>query len=77
MSARKAVSVALDELKKMRPDVSAWGVESVTLDQLQMHWFYRVRCTRNDGVGTGIHSIAVPVLLDGTAVHGGVTSTRK
>lgn len=73
LSARKAVSVALDELKKMRPDVSAWGVETVTLDHIEMHWFYRVRCARNDGVGTGIHSIAVPVLLDGTAVHGAIS----
>jgi hypothetical protein len=77
LSVRKAVSVALHEAKRIRPDVSNWTLESVTLDQLIGHWFYKVKYLRSDTVGTAIHeSLEVPVLMDGTAVHGGVTSTR-
>lgn len=71
LSPRKAISAALREAKRIRPDVSEWTVENVTLDQMQNHWFYRVQCARNDGAGTGIHlPLTVPVLMDGTAVHG-------
>jgi hypothetical protein len=74
LSPRKAISAALGEAKRIRPDVSEWRAETVTLDEIQNHWFYRVECARNDKVGTGIHlPLTVPVLMDGTAVHGEVS----
>lgn len=74
LSARKAASVALVEVKRLRPDVSNWTLESVTLSQITRHWFYKVRYWRSDKVGSGIPSfLDVPVLMDGTAVHGAVS----
>jgi hypothetical protein len=90
LSPRKAVFAAFEEAKRLRPDVSEWRVETVTLDQIQNNWFYRVQFARNERVPTGevryyssgytntnaieIHlPLIVPVLMDGTAVHGGVS----
>jgi hypothetical protein len=90
LSPRKAVFAAFEEAKRLRPDISEWRVETVTLDQLQNHWFYRVQFARNDRVPAAavryyssgftntnaieIHlPLIVPVLMDGMAVHGGVS----
>ena len=91
LSPRKAVFAAFEEAKRLRPDVSEWRVETVALDRLQNHWFYRVQFARNYRVPAGagrvvssgytntnpieIHlPLTVPVLMDGTAVRGGVSS---
>jgi hypothetical protein len=90
LSPRKAAFAAFEEAKRLRPDVSEWRVETVTLDGLWNHWIYRVQLARNDRVPTGevrvyssgytntnaseIHlPLIVPVLMDGTAVHGVVS----
>lgn len=75
LSPRKAMAVALDEAKRIRPDVSKWNMESVSLsqhgDDEEECWVYCVRFSRGDIVITGLpFYLDVPVLMSGEAVRG-------
>jgi hypothetical protein len=67
---RKAHAAALAVARAIRPDVSDWYTEAISLEPWggELDWIYTVRFTRADIPMTGQPSVLeVPVLMDGTA----------
>lgn len=74
LSPKKAERAAMDEARRLRPDVDSWWIEDVALRRVDdACWYYEVLLIRGDQVIMGLPPadfyLKVPVLMSGTAVH--------
>ena len=74
LSPRKAETAALRRAQQLRPDVSKWNLEEISLLRWAWpdddRWYYLVTFWRGDIAITGLpYFLRIPVLMDGTAVQ--------
>jgi hypothetical protein len=70
----QAEQAAIAEARRLRPEVSDWSLEDMTLRRVGDEcWYYEVLLARADQVVIGIpppaFSLKIPVLMNGAAVH--------
>jgi len=73
LSPRRAMAAALQEVERIRPDVTKWNMDDVNLRQCgdDECWIYSVRFWRGDIAIAGLpFFLDVPVLMTGEAVRG-------
>jgi hypothetical protein len=75
---RKAETAALQEAKRLCPEVNSWALEYVKLRQITDEcWCYMVCFRRTDVAFTGLPDtsleLEIPVLMNGQAIAGSTT----
>ena len=70
----RAVQAALEEARRLQPEVNHWSTEEVVLRPVgDTCWYYEVLLLRGDQVIIGIPPsdffLKIPVLMSGAAVH--------
>ena len=74
LTPKRAELAAVEEARKLRPDVSDWATDDIELHRfMQDCWYYEVRLLRADQVVMGLPPAnfyqEILVFMNGTAVH--------
>ena len=75
LSPRKASEIALAQAKALRPDITLWELDRISLEPLgDGDWIYLViYLDGSDPAGGNVWELAIPIYLDGSTVTPKIT----